>query len=324
MTLACGNYDRTRPLIDGTVRPEGIDLQYVVGTPDTLFRRVLAQGEFDAAELSLSNLITLIGRGDRELIGIPVFPSRMFRHGYVFVNADSGITGPRDLIGRRVGVPEYTMTAAVWIRGFLQHDFGVLPNQIQWFTGHLNTAGPRRSRITVRFPDDVQVQPIDPNASLGGLLEAGELDAVIGAAIPDVFTIGTPKVKRLLPNYQQVEAEYNRRTGIIPIMHTIVIRSSICNRHSWVARSLYEAFCSAKQECWRQLEETGTPKSSLIWLRAHLDAEHAVFGPDIWPYGVNANRKCVETLASYLYEQGLSERLVPVEDVFAKETLSLG
>lgn len=325
LNLGCGKYDRTQALIAGTVRPEGIDLKCVPNTtqPHDLFTKVLVGGEFDAAEMSLSNLTTLIGRGDRSLIGIPVFLSRTFRHSFIFVNAGAGITKPQDLIGRRVGVPEYTMTAAVWIRAFLQHDFGVLPRQLKWFSGGLDQPG-RPERIKVELPEGVEVQAIPAGASLGAMLDAGQLDALICAAVPRVFSVGSPRVTRLFPDYRRVEADYYARTGLVPIMHTVVIRRAVYEQFPWVARSLYEAFDRAKDEGYRWLEDTGAPNCSLTWLQAYLEEERAIFGLDHWPYGLTANRQSVEALASYVYEQGLSERLVPVESIFAKETLDLG
>jgi len=323
ITLGCGDYDRTRALFDGTVRAEGIDLVWVpVHVPHELFVRVLG-GEFDAAEMSLSGLTTSIGRGSRELIGLPVFTSRLFRHSFIFVNVDSGITKPQDLIGRRVGVTDYSVTAAVWIRGLLQHDYGVAPNQMQWFLGGLNAPGPVVPLAT-RRPDDVRVQSIPEGTSLSQLLEDGQLDALISPGLPEAIRRGSPKVRRLFPNYQEVEADYYRRTGIVPIMHTLVVRRAIYQQHPWIARSLYEAFDEAKRRCYRWLEETGAPKFTLTWLQAHVEAERAIFGTDHWPYGLEANRRTLEALVTYVYEQGLSERPVPVEELFAEETLALG
>ncbi|MBI4492634.1 MAG: ABC transporter substrate-binding protein [Chloroflexi bacterium] len=320
LTLACGKYDRTWSLMDGTVKPEGIDLNYVSMVPHDIFAQVLLDRAFDAAEMSISNLTTLVGRGERELVAIPAFPSRVYRHSYVFVNTEAGIERPEDLVGRRVGVPEYSMTAAVWVRAFLQHDYGVTANQVRWYVGGLNEQG-RTGRISVKLADDIRVEVIPAGTSLGELLEAGQIDALIAPSMPAVVKAGSPRVRRLFPNSQQVEVDYYRRTGLVHLMHTVVIRASIYERHPWVARSLYDAFLRAKQEAYRWIEATGAPKCSLVWLQAYLEAERAIFGPDPWPYGVQANRKSLEALASYVYEQGLSERLVRVEELFAGETL---
>jgi 4,5-dihydroxyphthalate decarboxylase len=318
LTLGVGNYDRTRPLIDGTVKPKGITFTHVHDTPGRLFERVLIDGECDATEMSLSNLTTLIARGDPRFIAVPVFLSRLFRHGYIFVNADAGIKKPEDLAGRRVGVPEYSMSAAVWIRGMLQHDYGVKPSQIQWFTGGLDRPG-KRDRIMIDLPADIRVESIA--GSLGEALARGEIDAIMAANIPEVFKQRSPAVKRLFSNYHEVELDYYRRTGLVPLMHTFVIRRPVYERNPWIARSLYDAFCEAKAESIRSIYEVGANTFGLTFLHAYLDQERAIFGEDHWPYGLEANRKSLEAVVSYVHEQGLSERLIRPEELFAKEAL---
>jgi 4,5-dihydroxyphthalate decarboxylase len=320
LAFGCGDYDRTRPLVDGTVHAEGIALDWErVDTPHELFVRVL-RGEFDVAEMSLSGLTNAIARGNTELIGLPVFTSRLFRHSFIFVNANSGIARPQDLVGRRVGVPDYTVSAAVWIRGMLQHDYGVAPSQLRWFLGGLNEPG-HVVPLATRLPDDVEIQEIPSSETLGGLLEAGELDAVISPGLPEVFKRRSPKVRRLFENYPEVEADYFRRTGIVPIMHVVIMRRRIYEENRWIARSLYEGFSEAKRHCLRSLSETGAPRATLVWLQSYLEHERATFGADPWPYGFDANRKTIEALATYVHEQGLAERLVPAEELFAAETL---
>lgn len=322
LTVGCGDYDRTRALFDGTIRPQGIDLRWErVDVPHDLFVRVL-NGEFDVAEMSLSGLTTSIARGEHDLVGIPVFTSRLFRHSFIWVNTDAGIAEPKDLIGRKVGVTDYSVSAAVWIRGMLQHEYGVAPEQVRWFLGGLNAPG-HVIPLETRRPPKVQIESIPSDASLGSLLEAGELDAVVAPGVLAVFKKGSPRVRRLFPDYPEVEADYYRRTGIVPIMHVVVLRRGVYEQHPWAARSLYEAFGEAKTHAYRMLEETGAPKASLVWLQAHVEAERAIFGPDHWPYGFGPNRKTLEALTTYEYEQGLTDRLVAVEELFAKETLEL-
>lgn len=322
LSFGCGDYDRTRPLVDGTLQADGIELAWeCCPVPHALFVRVL-DGEFDVAEMSLSGLTALVSRGDSPIIGIPVFTSRLFRHSFIFVNTDAGIEKPQDLVNRRVGVPDYTVTAALWIRGLLQHDYGVAPNQIDWFLGGLNDAAPVRPLAT-RLPADVRIQPIPEGENLGALLESGRLDAIISPGTPEVFKHGSPKVRRLFPNYPEVEADYYRRTGIVPIMHVVVLRRSVYQEHPWVAQSLMDAFEEAKRRSFRSLQDTGAPRVSLTWLQAHLEAERAVFGDDLWPYGLEPNRKSVEALTQYSYEQGIIERPVGAESLFATETLDL-
>ena len=322
LAVGCGDYDRTRALFTGFFQAKGIELDWKPSqeAAHELFVRVL-RGEFDVSEMSTSGLTALIARGSDELVGLPVFTSRLFRHSFLFINSACGIERPRDLAGRRVGVTDYSITASVWIRGFMQHDYGVAPEQMTWFEGPLDVPG-HVVPLARQRPGNVQIQPIPPGATLSGLLEAGELDALVCAAVPDCFRRHSPNVRRMFPNYQEVEADYYRRTGIQPIMHTMVVRRNVYEQHPWVARSLYEAFERSKQMCYRWLEETGAPRTSLIWLQAHAAAEREIFGPDPWPYGVEANRKTLEALVTYAHEQGLAERLVAPEELFAEETLT--
>ena len=323
LSVGCGDYDRTRALFDGTIRAEGTELQWVPSpVPHQLFVRV-QNGEFDAAEMSLSGLTTMLARGDNQLVGIPVFTSRLFRHSFVFVNSQAGIHRPQDLAGRKVGVTDYSITSAVWIRGFLQHDYGVQPQHMQWFVGGLNDAAHVVPLATER-PSQVQLQPIPEGATLSRMLVSGELDALVCAGMPDCFKQGASTVRRLFPNFQEVEADYYRRTGIVPIMHVLVLRRSVYEQNPWVARSLYQAFERSKQQCYRWLQDTGAPKVTLVWLAAHAEAERAIFGPDPWHYGLEKNRPTLEALVTYVHEQGLANRRVPPEELFAREVLADG
>jgi 4,5-dihydroxyphthalate decarboxylase len=322
LRLGCGDYDRTRPLFDGSVAARGIELECTSMIPHELFLRVLVEGDFDVAEISISNHTTLISRGNRELVGLPVFPSRVYRHGFIFVHADSGITRPEDLAGRRIGVPEYDMTAAVWVRGVLKHDYGVEPHELHWFHGGLDRPG-RPKRIDVEPPPNIQLEAIGPDQTLGEMLERGELEAAIAPSIPMVVKRGSPGVRRLFPDHRSVEIDYYRRTGIVHLMHTIVIRRELYERDPWVAQSLFEAFARAKAEAYRWLVETGTPKVSLAWLQPAIELERAVFGPDHWPYGFEANRRSLEALVTYVHEQGLAERQINAEELFVPESLAL-
>ena len=313
LTLACGPYDRTQALRDGTIRPQGIELTYVAGQPAELFWRMLQYKEFDVSEMSMSNYISLVGAGDCPFIAIPAFLSRVFRHGYIFINTNSGIEGPKDLIGKRGGVPEYSQTAAVMARGVLQHEYGVLPNQIEWIQG-------RTDRMQLRLPADVHVSPAPHGRELSDMLEHGEIDFLITGNNPLSFRRAAPTVRRLFPNYRELERDYYRRTRIYPIMHTVVIRRDIYERNPWVALSLYNAFCAAKDHCCRLLLETGSPKATFGWLQAMIEEEQAVFGNDWYPYGVETNRPSLEALLQYNHEQGLTPRRITVEELFTPST----
>lgn len=315
LTMACGPYDRTQALRDGTIRPQGIELIYVSGQPAELFWRMLQYKEFEISELSMSNYISLVARGDCPFIAIPVFLSRVFRHGYIFINSDSGIKVPKDLIGRRGGVPEYSQTAAVMARGLLEHEYGVRPNQIEWIQG-------RKDRLGLKLPADLRVSQAPEGGNLSDMLERGDIDLLVTGNNPLSFRRGAPSVQRLFPNYRELERDYYRRTRIYPIMHTVVIRRDVYDRDPWVAMSLYNAFCAAKDLCCRLLLETGSPKATFGWLQAMIEEEQAVFGKDWFPYGVEPNRPSLEALLQYTYEQGLAPRRIAVDELFAPSTLN--
>jgi 4,5-dihydroxyphthalate decarboxylase len=314
LSLACGPYDRTQALADGAIRPEGIELTYLPLQPAEIFWRQLQYREFDVSEMSLSNYTTLISQGNSPYMAIPVFPSRVFRQGYFFINTEKGIKEPRDLIGKRGGVPEYSMTAGVYMRGLLQHEYGVNPNQIEWVQG-------RADRLGRKLPSDINLTQAPAGTELGDLLERGEIDFLMTANNPLSFRRGSPKVARLFPNYAEVEKDYYRRTKIYPIMHTVVIQRAIYDRDPWVALSLYKAFCAAKERSYRMLEETGSPKTSLAWLQPLLEEERKIIGPDWYPYGIGANKETIEALLLYTYEQGLSDRLLKIDELFAPSTM---
>jgi 4,5-dihydroxyphthalate decarboxylase len=314
LTLACGPYDRTQALRDGTIRPDGIELTYLPLQPAEIFWRMLQYREFDVSEMSLSNYTSLVSSGNPPFIAIPVFPSRVFRHGYFFVNVHKGITRPEDLVGRRGGVPEYSMTAAVYMRGLLQHEYGVAPNRIEWVQG-------RTDRLGRALPPDIRLTQALPGTELGDLLDRGEIDFMMTANNPLSFRRGSANVCRLFPNYAEVEKDYFRRTRIYPIMHTVVIRREIYDRDPWVAVSLYKAFLRAKDHSLRLISETGSPKASFAWLQPLIEEEQSIIGKDWYPYGIEANRPTIDAALQYTHEQGLSDRRLSLEELFAPSTL---
>ena len=314
LTLACGPYDRTQALRDETIRPDGIELTYLPLQPAEIFWRMLQYREFDVSEMSLSNYTSLVSGGNSPFIAIPVFPSRVFRHGYFFVNVHKGIVRPEDLAGRRGGVPEYSMTAAVYMRGLLQHEYGVAPNRIEWVQG-------RTDRLGRALPPDIRLTQAPPGTELGDLLDRGELDFLMTANNPLSFRRGSPNVQRLVQDYAKAEKDYFRRTRIYPIMHTVVIRREIYDRDPWVAMSLYKAFLRAKDYSFRLISETGSPKASFAWLQPLIEEEQSIIGKDWYPYGIEANRPTIEALLQYTFEQGLSDRRLSVEELFAPGTL---
>jgi 4,5-dihydroxyphthalate decarboxylase len=314
LTLACGPYDRTQALRDGTITPEGIELTYLTLQPAEIFWRMLQYREFDVCEMSLSNYTTLVSGGNSPFIAIPVFPSRVFRHGYFFINPSKGISKPADLKGKRGGVPEYSMTAAVYMRGLLQHEYGVKPSDVEWVQG-------RADRLGRALPPDIRLTQAPTGTELGDLLEKGEIDFLMTANNPLSFRRGSPNVKRLFSNYAEVEKDYYRRTKIYPIMHTVVIRRDIYDRDPWVALSLYKAFVRAKEYSYRLLLETGSPKASFAWLQPMIEEERAIIGRDWYPYGIEPNRSTIEALLQYTQEHGLTDRRPSVEELFAPSTL---
>jgi 4,5-dihydroxyphthalate decarboxylase len=267
---------------------------------------MLNHGEFDASEMSLSSYTILRSEGDTRFIAIPVFPSRVFRHSAIYVRADSRIERPEDLKGKRVGVGDYQMTAAVWVRGLLTHEYGVAPEQVVWVTGK-----PIR---TIKPPEGVTLVSIPPDTTLEAMLERGEIDALVSVIIPD----GLGKtVRRLLRDSRQVEIAYYNKTRIFPIMHTLVLKTSLYEQKPWLAVSLYRAFCRARDLAYRTIYDTNALTVSLPWVIDEIEATRAVFGPQIWDYSVEGSLPTLDALVAYLDEQKLSRRRMSVEELFA-------
>lgn len=317
LTLACWDYDRTRALQDGRVRPEGIALNSVVLPVEETFYRQLRYQEFDVSEMSLSSYLITLNRPDPPFVALPVFPSRFFRHQSIYINTRSGIESPQDLVGRRVGIPEYQMTAGVWQRGILADDYGVPVESVHYFTGGLEEPG-RTEKIALNLPDGVVVTPIEENQTLSWMLAEGEIDALCTAGQPSCFG-RSPDVRHLFPDFVAVERDYHRRTKIFPIMHTVVIRRELFERHPWIARSLYKAFDDSLQLAYADLAHRSALKTMLPWLQQHLSETIDVLGPGYWDYGLERNRHVLEVFARYSADQGLSDRVrTPEELVLAQ------
>ena len=317
LTLACEDYDRTRALKDGLVKPEGIELNYLTMSVEEIFWRMMKYEEFDVSELSMGAFFTAAARGRRPFIAIPVFPSRTFRHRCIFVNTSAGVRAVEDLRGKRMGVPEYSMTAAVWLRGLFQHEYGVQPSDIHWIQAGEEHPG-RKDRVDFEMPPGVRLES-RPDTTLNAMIEQGDIDAMMSPRMPTCFLQGSPRVERLFPDYRRVEMEYFGRTGLFPIMHVIVIRRSIYESEPWVAQTLYKAFCEAKDICMRDLYDTNILRVSLPWTSAEYEATRDLMTADSWPYGLEPNRANLETLHGYLFEQGLIKEKLDLDELFARE-----
>lgn len=320
LSLGCWNYDRTRGLLEGRIQPDGIDLTYLDMPVEETFFRMLRHQEFDAAEMSLSSYAVSLTRPERPFVAIPVFPSRFFRHSCIYVNADAGIREPKDLIGKRIGNPEYQMTAPVWIRGILQDEYGVPVDSVTYCTGGEEAPG-RPEKLKLDLPPNIRVQPIGARDTLSAMLRDGAIDALYTARMPSTYHTGGGKVKRLFEDYMPVEQAYYRKTGIFPAMHTVAIRRSLYEQYPWIAMSLYKAFVAAQRETYADLYVTAALKTMLPWLTRHVEDARALMGDDFWPYGFAPNRATLATFLRYHHEQGLSKRLLTPEELFAPETL---
>ena len=320
VTLACWDYDRTRALADGTVQPDGIALNYLSLPVEETFFRMARFQEFDACEMSLSSYCVTLMREDPPFIAIPVYPSRFFRHGCIFVNTAAGIAEPGQLVGKRVGVPEYQMTAPVWIRGILQDEYGVAPGSVEYFSGGQEEAG-RVEKLKLDLPPGIRVRPIGPQQVLARMLADGDLDAFHTARAPSTFYSEPDRVRRLFPDYVAVEREYFRRTRIFPIMHVIALRRDLYRANPWMATSLFKAFVASQRITYEGLMVTAALKTMLPWQVAAVEDARREMGEDWWSYGFHANRHVLETFLRYHHEQGLSRRLLQPEELFAPETL---
>ncbi len=315
LTLACNDYDRCRALIDGRVKPEGIDLDICLLKPRELFPRMLDRQEFDAAELSLSSYASLVARNESPFVAIPVPLSKLFRHSCMYIRTGAGIRTPQDLKGKRVGTTQYGATASITIKGLLADEYGVKPEDMRWFVGGLNTPT-EKPLIPLHLPKNVQLEFLPAGETLENMLARGEIDALFSIYFPKLFLDGSPKIARLFANFKEVEADYYRRTKILPIMHTVVIRKDIYREHSWVAGSLYRAFVQARDFAIEPYYDTDALLVSLPWLIDHIEEARRVFGEDYWAYGLEPNRPAWEALCRYVYEQGLAPRLVKAEELF--------
>ncbi len=322
LTIACGDYDRTRAIKDGRVPVEGCAVTYLPMEPEEVFHRAFKFQEFDVCELSFSSYLRSIDSGNPVYLGIPAFVSRVFRHSGIYIRTDRGIKSPADLKGKTIGLPEYQITAVVWQRGIMSDEYGVKPNDIHWRQGGQEQPG-RTERTPLAPIPGLDLKPIPSDKTLSGMLLSGELDGLFTARAPSPFINKAPNVGRLFPDYRNVEKAYYKKTGMFPIMHLIGIKRTLVDKHPWLPASLYKAFCESKVYAMKEVREINALPVTLPWLEAEALETMQLMGDDFWRYGVAENAKEIDAMTRYSYEQGLVKRKLSAEDLFAHSTIDV-
>jgi ABC-type nitrate/sulfonate/bicarbonate transport system substrate-binding protein len=321
LTLACGDYDRTRALQEGTIRPDGIELTYLRLPVEETFFRMMRHQEFEVAEMSLSSYVVSMQKEPSPFVALPVYTSRMFRHAGIFCHRASGIVEPTDLKGKRVGTPEYQLTAGVWIRGILEEHHGVPVDSMTYVTGGQESPG-RVEKARLRLPASVTVERAPAGKTLSSMLSRGEIDALCSPRTPQPFLDRDPRVHRLFGDVVEVEKDYFARTGIFPIMHVVVIRRDVYERYPWVAQSLFKAFSAAKAEAYERLRDSSALRFMLPWMIQDLEDAEQVLGDGFWSYGLgDRDHHTLSTFLRYHHSQGLSARLLTPDDLFVPESV---
>lgn len=316
LTFACGPYDRMEALRTGEIRIPGVELDVVtIQSPRELFDKVSQGADFHLAEMSVSEFVSETCNAHSNHVALPVFPSKVFRHGFITINTKAGIKHPRDLAGRRIGVPLYTQTAAIWVRGLLEDEYGVDLSEVSWVQGAVEKAGSHGDPNPPPLLKPIRIENNRSDRSLSELLSAGEIDALIGARLPTGLD-EDPNLARLFPDFRECEKDYYLRTRVHPIMHLVVLKKDLHEAHPWLAPRLYAAFEAAKQKAWEELSFSGAQKTMLPWLYADIAEIRTVFGHDPWPYGVEANRATLTTLLSYMHRQHFIAREPTPEEIF--------
>ncbi|AKM31602.1 4,5-dihydroxyphthalate decarboxylase [Pandoraea faecigallinarum] len=317
LSLAVNDYDHVRDLLDGRVAAQGIDLVPSVLPVEEIFYRTTHFQEWDLSEMSLAKYASLRSQGDDRLIGLPVFPSRVFRLSSLYVRSDTSMSSPADLRGKRMGVPEWAQTASVYSRGWLAQDHGVALTDVEWVQGGVNQAG-RREKVAVRVPQGVRYRP-SPERSLTAMLLDGEIDAILSARPPAPPAGRESAIVRLLPDFETAERDYFARTGIFPIMHLIVMRREVFTANRWIANNLVKAFTQAKDASLARLEDITCSHFPLPWMSQRAAQARDMFGGDPWPYGVAPNRVTLDAFLRFAFEQGVCHRAMQADDLFPPE-----
>ena len=326
LDIAFWNYDRTRALSDGKVRIPGVDAKYHSGSNVTeIFRGMVAEHRFDVSELGLTYFLRTFKEGESPFVAIPVFLVRAFRHSAIFVNANSGINKPEDLNGKTIGeLAFYSHDAGIVPKGMLMEEFGFKPETCRWLIGGLDWPLKPIDFVPRTHPANVKVADAPSGKDLGAMLDAGEIDALISADPPKCILEHSPRVRRLFPDYERVERDYYKRTGIFPIMHTVVIRRELLKEHPGIAEVVYNGFCDAKkaaQDKYRFGLIFNNMDTMFPWFSQLIEEDISVLGQDWWPHGIAANRKALESVLRYHTEQGITDRNFSVEDIFVPELL---
>ena len=323
LTLAVGDYDHTRDLALGRVRPQGIDLTVLNYNVEEIFFRFYDRAEWEVSEMSMGMYTSALSRGDDRMIAIPVFPSRVFRHSAFYVRSDGAIHKPEDLAGKRVGVPQWSQTATIYARGYLTSTVGIPLSGIEWVQAGVNDPG-RDEHARLRLPPEVKLRVV-PDRSLSEMLLAGDIDAIISARVPRPVVEGDRRIRRLFPDFRAVEQAYFRQTGIFPIMHTVVIRRDAYEANRWIARNLMIAFEEARDRSIVRMLDLTASYVPIPWgmdFAREAGSELVFKGAGYWPYGVEANRVTLDAFLQYAFEQGTCHRRLRVEEIFAEEALA--
>ncbi len=317
LSMAVGRYDHFSDLLTNRVRAEGIDLLGMELPIEEIFFRTFSFTEWDISEFSMAKYVSMVASNTAPFRAIPVFPSRVFRQSAIYVAAKGPIHTPQDLVGRRIGVPEWVQTAGVYARAFLQHQCGIPLSKIHWVQGGVNQPG-RTEKVESVLPDGVKIQRV-PDRSLNEMLLAGELDGIISAREPAGFLGTNPRITRLWPDYLPIEENYYRETGIFPIMHVMVVKSEVLQRHPWVAMNLLHAFDEAKANSLRRLSSIVHSSVAIPWLSSAYNHAQKILGENFWPYGIQPNRRTLQAFLQFCAEQGITGRPISVEELFPRE-----
>jgi 4,5-dihydroxyphthalate decarboxylase len=317
LTIAIGDYDQVSDLTSGRISVPGVRLRPLHLPVEQIFGRLAAGAEWEISEFSMGKFSSMVAAGEDSLVGLPIFPSRVFRHSSIYVGSDSSLAAPEDLAGKRIGIPEWAQTASIYTRGILAEHHGVALDGVQWFQAGVNEPG-RREKVRLSLPEGVSVTPV-PDRSLSEMLVSGQLDAVMSARPPAPFTDGMGTIRRLIADYPAVERAYFDKTGVFPIMHGLVLRRDVHERHPWVARNLLEGFEAAKQASLVRMRDVTASWLPLPWIAARTAEAEVMFGEDPWPYGVESNWNTLDTFLRYGFEQGTCVRRLAPEELFPRE-----